>query len=127
MFDFHRIADGLKEKELSSKNIGTTHKGIGPTYSSKASRSGMRIHHLLDFKNFECAFRKMVANKMKRYGEFEYDVESELIMYKILSERVRPFVRDTVVYVNAMLDAGKRVLVEGLIHNYDINCKVQMR
>jgi len=115
----------MKEKELLAMNIGTTHKGIGPTYSSKASRSGLRIHHLLDFDGFTIAFKRMVANKRKRYGEFEYDVEAELLLYSKLALRVKPYVVDSVVYINTQLDLGKRVLVEG-IHNTNASFKVRM-
>lgn len=69
-------------------SIGTTRKGIGPTYSSKASRSGLRVHHLYNFEEFEQKFRALVANKHKRYGAFEYDVDAEVARYKVLFSRV---------------------------------------
>ncbi len=72
---------------MGGSNIGTTRKGIGPTYSSKASRSGLRVHHLYDFPQFEALFRKCVGNKMKRYGAFEYDIEGELTKYKVFKYR----------------------------------------
>lgn len=77
------MIDGLKEAELGRGSIGTTGKGIGPTYSSKASRSGLRVHHLYNFEEFSSKFRTMVANKQKRYGNFEYDVEGEIERYKV--------------------------------------------
>jgi adenylosuccinate synthase len=83
VFDFHQKIDGLKEVELGRGSIGTTGKGIGPTYSSKASRSGLRVHHLYNFEEFSTKFRTMVINKMKRYGQFEYDVEAEIERYKV--------------------------------------------
>jgi adenylosuccinate synthase len=83
VFDIHQICDGLKEAELGGKSIGTTKKGIGPTYSSKASRSGIRVHHLFDWEEFERRFRGLVVSRHKRYGEFEYDVEGELARYKV--------------------------------------------
>ncbi|CAO3607466.1 unnamed protein product [Mucor hiemalis] len=113
VFDLHQKVDGLKEVELGRGSIGTTGKGIGPTYSSKASRSGIRVHHLYDFEEFTARFRTMVENKRKRYGNFEYDVEAELERYKELAERVRPYVIDTVPYLHEQIKAGKRILVEG--------------
>lgn len=113
VFDLHQKIDGLKEVELGRGSIGTTGKGIGPTYSSKASRSGIRVHHLFQFEEFSARFRSMVENKRKRYGNFEYDVEAELERYKELAERVRPYVIDTVPYLHEQIKAGKRVLVEG--------------
>lgn len=84
VFDFHQIVDGLKEVELGGKSLGTTKRGIGPAYSSKASRSGLRVHHLIyDFAHFEAKFRTLVEGRFKRYGHFEYDTEQEILRYKV--------------------------------------------
>lgn len=99
VFDFHQIVDGLKEVELGGSrcvvppsrsliqqhdfSIGTTKKGIGPAYSSKASRSGLRVHHLFDHDTFAEKFRKLVEGRFKRYGHFEYDTEGEIERYKV--------------------------------------------
>ena len=101
VFDFHQIVDGLKEVELGGSSygltislsrsrranpgdysIGTTKKGIGPAYSAKASRSGLRVHHLFD-PTFAEKFRKIVEGRYKRYGHFEYDTEGEIERYKV--------------------------------------------
>ncbi|RDX49838.1 Adenylosuccinate synthetase [Lentinus brumalis] len=113
VFDFHQIVDGLKEIELGGSSIGTTKKGIGPAYSAKASRSGLRVHHLFDHDTFAVKFRKVVENRFKRYGYFEYDTEGEIKRYKALAERLRPYVLDSVVYIHKALSEGKKVLVEG--------------
>ncbi|KAJ1961538.1 Adenylosuccinate synthase, partial [Dispira parvispora] len=113
VFDFHQIVDGLKEVELGRGSIGTTKKGIGPAYSSKASRSGIRVHHLYEEGEFEARFRNIVANRFKRYGKFEYDVEAEIQRYKELAERLKPMVVDSVYFINAALNHNKRILVEG--------------
>ena len=101
VFDFHQIVDGLKEVELGGSrylclffylqlfltlsSIGTTKKGIGPAYSGKASRSGLRIHHLFDHEQFAEKFRKVIEGRFKRYGSFEYDTEGEIQRYKVNS------------------------------------------
>ncbi|KAF8126056.1 Adenylosuccinate synthetase [Boletus edulis] len=113
VFDFHQIVDGLKEVELGGSSIGTTKKGIGPAYSGKASRSGLRVHHLFDHNTFSDKFRKIVEGRFKRYGHFEYDTEGEIERYKHLAERLRPFVVDSIAYIHDALAAQKRVLVEG--------------
>jgi adenylosuccinate synthase len=64
-------------------SIGTTKKGIGPAYSGKASRSGLRVHHLFDHDTFAQKFRKIVEGRFKRYGHFEYDTEGEIARYKV--------------------------------------------
>ena len=65
-------------------SIGTTKKGIGPAYSGKASRSGLRVHHLFDHDTFAQKFRKIVEGRFKRYGHFEYDTEGEIERYKVI-------------------------------------------
>lgn len=57
--------------------------GIGPAYSSKASRSGLRVHHLYDPELFATKFRKLVEGRIKRYGHFEYDTEGEIKRYAV--------------------------------------------
>ncbi|KAG1899790.1 Adenylosuccinate synthetase [Suillus fuscotomentosus] len=114
VFDFHQIVDGLKEVELGGSSIGTTKKGIGPAYSGKASRSGLRVHHLFNHDTFAQKFRKIVEGRFKRYGHFEYDTEGEIARYKVvLAQRLKPFVVDSVEYIHGALAARKKVLVEG--------------
>ena len=113
VFDFHQVVDGLKEVELGGSSIGTTKKGIGPAYSSKASRSGLRVHHLYDFETFASKFRKLVEGRFKRYGNFEYDTEGEIARYRAFAERLRPFVVDGVTFIHSMIQSNRRILVEG--------------
>ncbi|KAI0685046.1 Adenylosuccinate synthetase [Cytidiella melzeri] len=113
VFDFHQIVDGLKEVELGGSSIGTTKKGIGPAYSAKASRSGLRVHHLFDHETFATKFRKIVEGRYKRYGHFEYDTEGEILRYKALATRLRPYVIDSVIFLHKAISEGKKVLVEG--------------
>lgn len=47
VFDFHQSVDGLQEAEKGGKSLGTTKKGIGPAYSSKATRNGIRVGDLI--------------------------------------------------------------------------------
>lgn len=120
VFDFHQRTDKLREAELSGnkKSIGTTGKGIGPAYSTKASRSGIRIHHLVSdepgaWEEFCTRFRRLVETRQKRYGSFDEDVESEIANYKELREKVKPYVVDSVVFMHEALAAKKKILVEG--------------
>ncbi|KAI5122198.1 hypothetical protein M0805_002687 [Coniferiporia weirii] len=113
VFDFHQIVDGLKEVELGGSSIGTTKKGIGPAYSGKASRSGLRVHHLFNHETFAAKFRKIVEGRFKRYGHFEYDTEGEILRYQALAERLKPYVIDSLSFLHAQIGQGKRVLVEG--------------
>jgi adenylosuccinate synthase len=110
-----QIIDALKEQELSvgQASIGTTRKGIGPAYSSKASRSGIRVSDLEFFDKFKESFLRLVANKHKRFGEFPYDVTAELTRYAQFKEDIRPFVVDSVLFLNEAYQEGKKILIEG--------------
>lgn len=120
VFDFHQRTDKLKEAELSEnkKSIGTTGKGIGPTYSTKASRSGLRVHHLVSqepeaWEEFKTRYHRLVESRFKRYGEFEYDFEGELARYEKYRDLVRPFVVDSVEFMHNAIAEDKKILVEG--------------
>uniref|UniRef100_A0AAQ5Y170 Adenylosuccinate synthetase n=1 Tax=Amphiprion ocellaris TaxID=80972 RepID=A0AAQ5Y170_AMPOC len=118
VFDFHQVVDGLQETERQAqegKNIGTTKKGIGPAYSSKASRTGLRVCDLLgDFKDFSARFKNLVRQYQSMYPSLTVDVEDQLKKLKEYSERLRPMVRDGVYYMyEALHGPPKKILVEG--------------
>uniref|UniRef100_A0A3B3CGV0 Adenylosuccinate synthetase n=1 Tax=Oryzias melastigma TaxID=30732 RepID=A0A3B3CGV0_ORYME len=118
VFDFHQVVDGLQETERQAqegKNIGTTKKGIGPAYSSKASRTGLRVCDLLgDFKDFSTRFKNLVHQYQSMYPSLTADVEEQLKKLKEYAERLRPMVRDGVYYMyEALHGPPKKILVEG--------------
>jgi hypothetical protein len=67
--------DGLREAELAGKQIGTTKRGIGPAYASKATRNGVRVGELRDLESFATKLRVLARDGQKRFEHFEYDVE----------------------------------------------------
>ncbi|KAG5519150.1 hypothetical protein PMAC_002238 [Pneumocystis sp. 'macacae'] len=85
VLDYHCEADRLRERELGEHSIGTTGKGIGPAYSSKAERSGIRVHHLYVFGDFERLLRQNVEWHERRYGRCGgvCDVDAELDRYRV--------------------------------------------
>ncbi|RPB04197.1 Adenylosuccinate synthetase [Choiromyces venosus 120613-1] len=114
VFDLHQLVDGLEEVELGAKGIGTTRRGIGPTYSTKAARSGIRVYELFHWEEFEKKLRLLAAGYKRRFGDLlKYDVEEELARYKVYYETLRPYVVDAVVFIKHAFDTNKRVLVEG--------------
>ena len=113
VFDFHQQIDGLNEKRLGSSKIGTTNKGIGPAYSSKTTRNGVRIGDLQDMEYFEKRLRALVAQLKQSYPDVEINVEAELSYYKSIREELLPMITDTIVLTNKALDEGKNVLIEG--------------
>jgi adenylosuccinate synthase len=82
--DLHQLVDGLEEVELKGKSLGTTRKGIGPTYSTKAARSGIRVAELFDQALFETKLRTLATAFQKRYGDLlQYDVEKEIEAFRV--------------------------------------------
>ena len=82
LFDLHKEVDGLREAELSGNKIGTTKRGIGPAYASKATRNGVRIGDIRNPEKFATNLRALAADAAKRFEGFEYDVEAEIENYK---------------------------------------------
>ncbi|XP_024293230.1 adenylosuccinate synthetase isozyme 1 C [Oncorhynchus tshawytscha] len=118
VFDFHQVVDGIQETQRQAtegKIIGTTKKGIGPTYASKASRTGLRVCDLLgDFKEFSTKFKNLVKQYQSMYSSLTVDTESQLKKLKEYGERLRPMVRDGVYYMyEALHGPPKKILVEG--------------
>lgn len=114
VFDFHQKVDGLQELEKGSKSLGTTKKGIGPSYSSKANRIGIRIADLIgDFRQFSEKFHTLVEMHQRMFPSLEVNINEELERYKIFAQKLKPLVVETVYYLNNEVKKGKRILVEG--------------
>ncbi|CAG9860168.1 unnamed protein product [Phyllotreta striolata] len=116
VFDFHQQVDGLQEQENNQKGqgLGTTKKGIGPTYSSKATRNGIRVGDLLgDFAQFSKRFQALANLHQRMFPSLTVDVDAELRKYAEYAEKIRPLVRDTVSYLDKSIRTGNKVLVEG--------------
>ncbi|XP_014243573.1 adenylosuccinate synthetase [Cimex lectularius] len=114
VFDFHQQVDGLQELEKGKMSIGTTKKGIGPAYSSKATRNGIRIADLIgDFNTFSEKFISLANMYKKIFPDLEVNVKEELERYRDYAEKIRPLVVETVSYIHSALKSGKNILVEG--------------
>jgi adenylosuccinate synthase len=114
---YHLVLDGLEEDSKGDNKIGTTRKGIGPCYVDKAARNGIRIADLMDAEEFERKVRQVVAEKNvlieQVYGSKGLDADTIIQDYLGYAERIRPYVTDTSVVLNDMIDDGKKVLFEG--------------
>jgi len=104
--------DGISEQRIGDSKIGTTRKGIGPTYASKMNRNGIRVGDLLEWEWFTARFRLLTSQIAAQYG-VAIDVEGELARYKKYAELLAPSIVDGIEVVNAALSEGKRVLFEG--------------
>ena len=115
---FLKAVDGLQETERSEHakgKLGTTKKGIGPTYSSKATRNGIRISDLVggNFEKFAEKFSTLADCHSARFKSLAVDKAAELDRYKLFAEKLRPLVIETVSFLHSQIDQGKNILVEG--------------
>lgn len=116
---WHLELDALSEAEKAREGtaIGTTKKGIGPTYMDKSERSGIRMHDFVDAGRFETVMREACARKNRIitgvYGGQPLDIEAIMKEYREYADRLRPMVRDTTVMVYDAVKAGREVLFEG--------------
>ncbi|CAM9856521.1 unnamed protein product [Ectocarpus sp. 6 AP-2014] len=114
VFDFHQQVDGVQEGNLGRNKIGTTKKGIGPAYSSKIVRNGVRIGDLRFFDDFKERFRALVEHAERAHGNsLHVDVEKEIGYYESVRELIVNMTADTIALTNTAFDSGKRILVEG--------------
>ena len=113
----HLLLDGADEESLGSKAIGTTRRGIGPAYTDKSLRRGLRIGLMKDSKRFAEVFREYLDNKniilTSLYDSDPLDVEGILEQYRDYAERIKPYIDDTSVFLNEALESDEVVLVEG--------------
>ncbi|XP_011004620.1 PREDICTED: adenylosuccinate synthetase, chloroplastic [Populus euphratica] len=116
LFDFHQDVDGLREAELAKSFIGTTRRGIGPCYSSKVIRNGIRVCDLRHMDTFPQKLDALLSDVASRFESFKYGPEmlkEEVERYKRFAERLEPFITDTVHFMNDSIAKKKKILVEG--------------
>ena len=114
----HHIAlDKVPERHLGSARIGTTGRGIGPTYSDKAARMGIRMQDLLDpdilRQKLDLVLREKNQVLTKVYNRRGIDASAVCAEYLGYFERLGGYVADTGLIVNKALDEGKMVVLEG--------------
>jgi adenylosuccinate synthase len=114
---YNRTVDKVTERFLGKRKIGTTGRGIGPTYADKINRVGIRIQDLFDEnilrQKVEGALDQKNHLLVKVYNRRAITVEETVEDLLRYAERLRPMVADTPLILNRALDAGKIVLFEG--------------
>jgi len=95
--------------------IGTTKRGIGPTYASKALRIGLRMGDLEDFQVFTEKYNKFVKEVSQVFGIKNFDSKKELDSFKKVAERIKKekMLVDSIEYMNKALNGKKRIIAEG--------------
>jgi len=114
---YHRLLDGLEEKRKGQDKIGTTGKGIGPTYTDKAARKGIRVIDLLDEDRFRKKLEKNLEYKNilleKVYNEEPFSVEEIIEEYKPSIEKIRSHVTNTSLLLDNKIKENKKIFFEG--------------
>ncbi len=114
---YHRKLDAVRERYLGRQKIGTTKKGIGPAYTDKFARQGIRIQDLFDPKIFRDKLDVALEEKNKLltrvYNQLPMDGQKIADEYLGYAERIRPHVADTSLLVSEAISDGKSVLFEG--------------
>ena len=109
--------DRLGEVSLGSAKLGTTHRGIGPTYADKADRLGMRVQDLLDEKIFRTKLESTLERKnailVKAFGQEPFNVDEITEEYMGYAGRLAGHIEDTSLLLYEALEDGKKVLFEG--------------
>ncbi|MGO0123486.1 adenylosuccinate synthase [Desulfothermobacter acidiphilus] len=113
---YHRLLDAAEEERRGRGQIGTTRRGIGPAYTDKAARTGLRVIDLLS-EDFPHLLAEAVDYKnqllSKVYGKEGVKYEEVYREYQGYAERLRPYVTDTSLVLSQSLAEGRHVLFEG--------------
>ncbi|NOX98707.1 MAG: adenylosuccinate synthase [Verrucomicrobia bacterium] len=116
----HRAMDALNESSRGDEKIGTTKRGIGPAYSDKIDRSGLRLHELFE-DNFSDRLNQNLTNcneLLEAAGVETIDVAASVTAYAEAAERLRPFVCDTIGFLHQALADSRSLLFEGAQGTY---------
>jgi len=114
---YHKALDKGKEEKRGEKKIGTTARGIGPAYTDKYSRTGIRVRDIFDDNKLMEKIKENLDEKnfmLKNYfGSGEITAESVFEEIKKNRDEIRPYVADTTYEINGFLDSGRKILFEG--------------
>ncbi len=114
---YHRLIELAAENAPGRVKIGTTSRGIGPTYEDKMARSGLRVEDLLDTnllrKHIENACREKNTIAHALFNSEPLDADKMFSEYCGIADRVAPFVADTALLLNQAIANGEPVMFEG--------------
>jgi len=113
VFDYHKEIDGKLEEEREKQkgeNIGTTKRGIGPAYTDKAARTGVRMEQLNG--DLSSMMNERVASTKKTFG-VDIDVKNEIAHLEAAKSLIGNRITDTVKLLHGYRESGKSILIEG--------------
>jgi len=109
---YHKKIEEIEEEERGKQRIGTTRRGIGPAYTDKVARRGVRVANLLD--------KKVLAEKLEmnfgfwkkfyRLNFFQKDILNQYLEY---GKKLSRYITDTAILINRLMQEGKDILFEG--------------
>jgi adenylosuccinate synthase len=113
---YHQSLDKAEDDAREERRLGTTGRGIGPTYVDKARRVGLRVGDLLDPASFRQKLRFVLDRKyheLAAVGVPKPDAEAMADEYLALTERLKPFIAETQPLVDEAVARGRQVVLEG--------------
>jgi len=114
---YHRLLDGLQEQARGRHSIGTTKRGIGPAYTDKVARSGVRVWDLIEPERLREKLARRLPEKNliieKVFQAKPLNEEEVFTRYNELGEKIRPFVVNTVPVLREAIERGDKILFEG--------------
>ena len=110
---YHIEIDELEEEMRGAASIGTTKKGIGPTYVDKYDRIGIRIGEFINEPLFKKRLEETLAFKKKQYPGLQCTAEEIFEEYKEYAKVIKPMVCDTGIFLDEAFQAKKKILFEG--------------
>src|SRR5437588_4855937 len=113
---YHRVIDEQRELRKGRAKIGTTKRGIGPAYGDKAARTGLRVSDLIQPIVFSKKLQAKVTENnsiLQALGAKPISFREVNESYLAAAEKLRPFVANTVVYLQRALERNKEILFEG--------------
>ncbi|MGL4947978.1 MAG: adenylosuccinate synthase [Mycoplasma sp.] len=116
IFDYHIAIDKLNEENKGANKIGTTCKGIGPCYTDKVARIGIRVCDLYNRELLKQKLETSITEKniiLKHYNQPLFNVEEVLEKYFEIGKLIKPYVTNTSHLLNNAIEQGKKILLEG--------------
>jgi adenylosuccinate synthase len=114
---YHRVLDRASEDQRAEHKIGTTGRGIGPTYADKSERVGIRVIDLVDEKRLAKKLRWAIEQKnivlQKLYNLEPLDADAIIEEYRGYADRLRPHVVDASLKIDAAIRERRNILFEG--------------
>lgn len=113
---YHKALDEAYENARGKNKLGTTRRGIGPTFADKVSYNGIRVYELADWKTFveKFTFQAEIKNKiLKLFKVKPINIRKELKRFKAYREKLLPYVKDTFLLLQNAIKNKKNILLEG--------------